>query len=109
MQDVFTIKSGSLSKAVRVVGFRGTEGISRLYSFEIFLTLGADESDDFEVADAVGAKGTLTLDRDDGRSPFAFHGIFSEASLVHHQPDGRALIRAVLVPQLWRLTQTHHS
>lgn len=35
--------------------------------------------------------------------------MFSEASLVHHEPDGRALLRAVLVPRLWRLTQTLHS
>ena len=49
------------------------------------------------------------LDRQDGRPPFAFHGIFSEAALVHHEPDGRAFLRAVLVPRLWRLTQTLHS
>jgi type VI secretion system secreted protein VgrG len=35
--------------------------------------------------------------------------MFSECALVDHQPDGRALVRAVLVPRLWRLTQTHHS
>ena len=108
MLDVFTMSSPALPKGTRVVGFRGAEGISRLYAFEIHLTIGADESDDFELSGAMGAKGSLVLDRQDGRPPFAFHGIFSEASLVHHQPDGRALVRAVVVPRLWRLTQTHH-
>ena len=109
MLDVFTINSSALPKGTRVVGFQGTEGISRLYAFEIHLTLSPDASDDFDLAAATGATGELVLDRQDGRGPFAFHGIFSEASLVHHQPDGRALVRAVLVPRLWRLTQTHHS
>lgn len=108
MLDVFTIDSTALPKRTRVVGFRGAEGISRLYAFEIHLTLGPDEADAFELSSAVGAKGSLVLDRMDGRPPFAFHGIFSEVAFVHQQ-DGRALVRAVLVPRLWRLTQTHHS
>ncbi len=57
----------------------------------------------------MGAKGTLTVDRHDGRPPFAFHGIFAEATLVHQEPDGRAFLRAVLVPRLWQLTQSLHS
>jgi len=109
MLDVFTIHSSALPKGTRVVGFRGAEGISRLYAFEIHLTLGPDEADAFELSSAVGAKGSLVLDRQDGRPPFSFHGIFSEIAFVHHQQDGRALVRAVLVPRLWRLTQTHHS
>jgi len=109
MLDVFTIHSSALPMGTRVVGFRGAEGISRLYAFEIHVTLGPDAADAFELSSAVGAKGTLVLDRQDGGPPFAFHGVFSEVSLVHHDPDGRALVRAVLVPRLWRLTQTQHS
>ncbi len=109
MQDVFTIDSPALPKDTRVVGFRGSEGISRLYAFEIHLQLAPGEGDTFELSAAVGAKGTLTLDRQDGRPPFAYHGIFSEAALVHHERDGIAFLRAVLVPRLWRLTQTLHS
>jgi type VI secretion system secreted protein VgrG len=109
MLDVFTIHSPALPKGTRVVGFRGSEGLSRLYAFEIHLTLSPDASDDFDLASATGAAASLVLDRRDGRPPFAFHGIFSAHALVHHLPDGRALLRAVLVPRLWRLTQTHHS
>src|SRR5580693_6938418 len=109
MLDVFTISSTALPRGTRVVGFRGAEGISRLYAFEIHLSLAPDESDVFELAAAVGQKGTLAIDRQDGRPPFAFHGLFSEVSLVHHEPDGRALVRALLVPRPWRLTQTLHS
>jgi type VI secretion system secreted protein VgrG len=107
--DLFTLSSPALPTGTRVVGFRGAEGISRLYAFEIHLSLGADASNDFDLAGVVGQKGALVIDRQDGRPPFAFHGIFSEATLVHYQPDGRALVRAVIVPRLWLLTQTHHS
>ena len=31
------------------------------------------------------------------------------SSIVHDEPDGRAFLRAMLVPRLWRLTQTFHS
>src|SRR5579863_8436342 len=109
MLDVFTINSPALPGGTRVVGFRGTEGISRLYAFEIHLSLNPDAADTFQLSSATGAAGTLVLDRQDGRPPFAFHGIFSETALVHQQPGGRALVRAVLVPRLWRLTQTYHS
>jgi type VI secretion system secreted protein VgrG len=109
MLDVYTIRSTALPKGTQVIGFRGVEGISRLYAFEIHLALGPDAGDAFELSGAAGAGATLVLDRQDSRPPFVFHGIFSEASLVHHAPDGRAVARAVLVPRLWRLTQTHHS
>src|SRR5689334_4575252 len=108
MPGIFTINSPALPKSTHVVGFRGSEGISRLYAFEIHLALPPGEADAFELPSAVGAKATLTLDRQDGRPPFAYHGIFSEVAIVHHEPDGRAFVRAMLVPKLWRLTQTLH-
>ncbi len=109
MLDFITISSQAFPRDTRVIGFRGSEGLSRLYAFEIHLELAADAGDAFELSGAIGAKGALVLDRQDGRPPFVFHGIFSEATLVHHEPDGRAFLRAVLVPHLWRLTQTLHS
>jgi hypothetical protein len=53
MLDVFTIGSPALPKDTRVVGFRGAEGISRPYAFEIHLSLAPDERDAFELAAAV--------------------------------------------------------
>jgi type VI secretion system secreted protein VgrG len=108
MIDVFTMSSSALPDGTRVVGFRGNEGISRPYAFEVFLTIADEESQDFDLADAINAKATLTLDRQDGRPPFVFHGMFSEVSILHEM-GGRALVRALLVPQLWRLSQTLHS
>src|SRR5262249_23639727 len=105
MAQIFSLSSGAVPPGTSVVGFRGSEGLSTLYSFEIHLALPAD---DFDPARAVGSRATLSLDRQDGKPPFLFHGIFSELSLVHER-GGRPLVRGLLVPKLWRLGQTLHS
>ena len=90
------------------MGFRGHEAISRPYAFEVYVTVASEESHELDLGDAVSSKATLTLDRQDGRPPFAFHGILAEVSLIHEM-GGRALVRALLVPRLWQLGQTFHS
>jgi type VI secretion system secreted protein VgrG len=107
MRDPFEITCSTLPESTRVAGFRGAEGISRLYAFEVFLLLGA-EGQDLDMADTVGAKAELSIDRADGRPPFVFHGIFAAFELLHEMGD-RTLFHATLVPQLWQLTQTFHS
>jgi type VI secretion system secreted protein VgrG len=107
MRDVFTVSSTALPSETRVAGFRGVEGISRPYEFELYLLMG-EEGLDFDLAGAVGARATLSMDRGDGRPPFVFHGILSTFALLH-ELDGGSLFRATLVPALWRLTQTRHS
>jgi len=108
MNDVFTISTSGLPEGARVVGFRGHEAISRPYAFEVYVTVASEESHELDLGDAVSSKATLTLDRQDGRPPFAFHGILAEVSLIHEM-GGRALVRALLVPRLWLLGQTFHS
>lgn len=108
MSDIFTIQSTSLPDGARVIGFRGTEALSRPYVFEVFLQITGPDAHSFELDDLAGAKACLTVSRDDGRAPFLFAGIFSEAALLH-EIEERAVVRAVLVPQLWQLSQTQHS
>ena len=108
MSDIFTIHSASLPVGARVIGFRGTEALSRPYVFEVFLQITGPDAHSFELDDLAGAKACLTVSRDDGRPPFLFAGIFSEAALLH-EIEERAVVRAVLVPQLWQLSQTQHS
>ena len=108
MADVFTIQSDSLPEGTRVIGFRGTEALSRPYAFEVFLQVTGPDAHSFELHDLTGGKACLSVSRDDGRPPFLFAGIFSEAALLH-EIEERAVVRAVLVPQLWRLSQTLHS
>lgn len=108
MADFFVIRSGALPEHARVLGFRGNEAISRPYFFEIFLQVGGPEAHDLDFGEAVGAKASLVASRDDGRDPFVFAGVFSEVSLLH-ETDERAVLRAALVPRLWRLSQSVHS
>jgi type VI secretion system secreted protein VgrG len=108
MNELYQLKSSALPDSVRVAGFRGTEGISRLYELEIYLVLLSTDAVDLDLADVVAAKATLQIDRDDGRPPFVFHGIVAGFELVHEFTE-YGLFRATLVPQLWHLTQTFHS
>jgi type VI secretion system secreted protein VgrG len=105
--ELFKITSSALPDKARVAAFRGTEGISRPYQFDVFVHLGV-EGQSLELGDAIGAKAKLEIDRADGRPPFVVHGILAAFELVHEVGD-RSLFHAVLVPQLWGLTQTFHS
>lgn len=105
MKDVFEVQCSALPDNTRVVGFRGSEGISRPYSFDIFLLI---PEPDFDLDDAMGARGTLIMSRDDSRAPIHFQGIFAELLLIH-ELGGRALVQATLVPRLWQLGLSFHS
>src|SRR5689334_2676635 len=107
MEDIFIVRSSALPDSTRVAGFEGTEGISRLYEFSIYLLIG-EGGQHLDLADVVGAKGTIEIARQNNRPPFVFHGIFADFELLHEQ-DERALFRATLVPQAWQLTKTLHS
>ena len=109
MDDVFTIRCALLPEDTRVVGFRGSEGISIPYVFEIYPEPRAATT----VASSISATRSTRGPRsfwigEDGRPPFQFHGQFSELTIVH-ELGGRAIVRALLVPKLWQLTQTFHS
>ena len=109
MNDIITISSSVLPGFARVIGFRGIEAISRPYELEIFLAFRDQQGDSLDLADAIGAKATLTIDRTaDAIPPFIFAGIFSSVELVH-ELDGHTLVRAVLVPALWVLGLSKHS
>lgn len=100
----FTFASDALDiDTFHVVSFKGTEGISAMYQFEIMLI--SDKSD-VELEDMLSAPATFTIKRDDGDIPF--HGILN--SFEQLQQAGRhSFYRASLVPKLWWLTLTHHN
>lgn len=108
MQDSFTISASALPASTRVVGFRGSEGLSKPYVFEIYLVMTHDTGEDLDLAGVVGTKATLRLIRADGGPPFVVNGVFATMELVHAY-SGRSVFRAVLVPQLWKLTLSLHS
>ncbi|XYI01957.1 type VI secretion system Vgr family protein [Sorangium sp. So ce1128] len=107
MDDLITLSSSAFPAASRVVGFRGVEAISRLYEIEIFVTVPSEDGD-FDLADTVGAKAQLVLDRQDDLPPFLLAGVLGRVDLLH-EFDGRALVRGLLVPRLWELRLSRHS
>lgn len=97
--DVFTLDCEALP-GLRLSGFKGTEILSRPFEFDLFFTVPVGT----DVRSAVGARATLTADRDDGRGPICWHGILAGVRLLHETAE-HALYRTLLVPQLWFLGQ----
>ena len=109
MKDYLTISGGALPKQARVLGFRGKEGLSKLYAFEIFVSMTSEDSADFDMAAAVAQRATLKLDREGDTEPVYLQGVLAGVELVLEVADARAIYRLTLVPKLWLLTQTFHS
>lgn len=110
MNDLITISSSALPDVgTRVIGFRGVEAISRPYEIEIFVSLEGSEGDEVDLADAIGAKAKLIIDRtDDKLPPFIFAGVVAGMDLLH-AVEGRSLVRVVIVPRLHLLGLSRHS
>ncbi|PKN63282.1 MAG: type VI secretion system tip protein VgrG [Deltaproteobacteria bacterium HGW-Deltaproteobacteria-15] len=97
------VSRGLASDTFGVVRFRGAEGFSRCYEFEIELVSTETEIDLDQV---LSNPATFTILREDGDIPF--HGILAEFE-QRHQVDEYVFYRAVLVPKLWWLSLTHHN
>jgi len=105
MSEIFTFLSTAFPPTAQVTAFKGREAISRTYEFDIALKL---TGLDVDVAAAVGARGTLTIDRGLGAPPYVFHGVLSSVELVNDY-GSYGLYVARLVPTYWQLTLTRHS
>ncbi len=106
MSDFITISSSALPDDTRVAAFRAVEAISRPYEVEVFLLV---PSEGLELADGIGAKARLILDRaHDKIVPFYFSGVFGSLELLH-EFDGRTLVRGIIVPRIWQLGLSIHS
>ena len=87
-----------------VVEFKGVEGLSRPYQFEVDLV---SPNPDIDLTEVVRSRATLVLLRE-ADEEILFHGILA----VFEQTGsyGSAYFyRAVLKPALWRLSLTHHN
>lgn len=90
-----------------VVSFRGREGLSRLYSFDILAVAAAERAG--LSAELLGQTATLSLDVP-GRDPRRITGIVAEvASEGTHSVFGAAALRLRLVPRMWLLRRSRDS
>ena len=100
----FEFVSGALPPdTFGVVRFRGNEGLSRCYRFEIEVV---SREADLDLRTVLQHPATFTVKRDDGDIPF--HGILAQFH-QDHQVGEYTVYRAVLVPKLWWLGLTHHN
>ena len=86
-----------------VVRFRGEEGLSRCYRFEVEVVA---ETADLNLAAVLAAPAALTISRSEGDVPF--QGILAEFEQLQ-QMENYVFYRAVIVPRLWWLGLTHHN
>ncbi len=86
-----------------VVGFRGLEGISRLYEFEI--TLGSSDPD-LDIGKILKNSIVLKIFRDD--KEISFHGIPAYFEQLQ-EVDDLVFYRTLLVPRLWLADQRHEN
>ena len=89
----------------QVVRFTGVEGLSTLYRFEVLL-VSPQDSLDLELV--LASPATFSIQTDDSRQAAPYHGIIEQFQQLQ-KVDDQVVYRAVLVPKLWRLTQTRHN
>ncbi len=85
-----------------VVRFKGTEGISRLYEFEILLVA---EDPDIDIKKVLNNPARFTIARDD--KEVIFNGILAYFDQLH-EVDEYVFYRTLLVPRLW-VSTIHHE
>lgn len=101
--DVFTLVSDVLPSSTHVLTFTGVEAISRIYSIEVLFFMPESDAADLDLEGALLKRASLQINRDDGTPRNTLNGVFSSIELVS-EFAGDSIFRAVLVPQLWKLT-----
>ncbi len=86
-----------------VVKFKGTEGISRLYEYNITL---ASNNAEINLKDVLQNSATLTIKGSDQDLPI--HGAVAEFVQLH-EAKGHCFYRALLVPRLWQASLYHEN
>lgn len=100
----FTFVSQALAEdTFSVVRFKGVEGISRLYEFDITL---ASEDPEIDLKEVLQNPVTFSILRDD--QDRVIHGILAQFEQLH-EANQYIFYRAVLVPRLWQADLYHEN
>ena len=103
-EDIFSFACSALPPDGALVGWKGAEGLSRPYRYEIFVSTPPPE----DLEDAIGASATLAVRFQPAAPPYEVHGVVTGADVIHEVP-GRAMLRLVVEPRLACLALTLHS
>lgn len=105
MEQKFTFISDALPhETFGVVSFRGSEGLSQPYAFEILL-ISSDLEIDLEKV--LQNRVRLTIHRQ-GQADVVYNGILATFE-QQREIDRKGLYRAYMVPKLWWLSITRHN
>ncbi len=108
-QPLFTLEAdGALPASAEVVGFLGSEALSRPYLFQIYAHVPVADAESIDLDAAMFARVTLNVHRDDGALRAKYHGVIRAFEHLHDL-SGTALYRLEVVPALWLLSLGHHS
>lgn len=99
-QLAFQIAEGEVADFL-VTRFRGSEGLSQLYRFELELV---SEQPRIAFHEVVGKRAALTINSEDGTR--YFHGVVARFELIGHTVD-QTYYRVELVPAVWLLTHRY--
>ncbi|WP_438017715.1 type VI secretion system tip protein TssI/VgrG [Sorangium sp. So ce315] len=108
MPDVFVVNSSALPPSTRLVAFHGTEGISKLYQFELYLVMTRDVGHELDMATAVGRPVSVSFEPSEGGERFLRSGVLGSIELINDFA-GRCVFRATMVPRLAFLSLSTHS
>ncbi|MBN1290606.1 MAG: type VI secretion system tip protein VgrG [Candidatus Latescibacteria bacterium] len=87
-----------------VVNFKGFEGISRPYEFDILLV---SDNAQLDLSKALSLQAKLTFHRENDQEVY-YHGVLAQFEQLQEY-QGIVFYRALLVPRLWWLTLTHQN
>lgn len=108
MPDTFVVQSSALPTSIKLAAFHGTEGLSKLYRFELYLITTRDAGHELDMAAAVGQPVTVSLERSDGGERFVRSGVIGSIELINDFA-GRCVFRATMISRLELLTLSVHS
>ncbi|WP_433927127.1 type VI secretion system Vgr family protein [Sorangium cellulosum] len=108
MPDTFVVQSSALPTSIKLAAFHGTEGLSKLYRFELYLITTRDVGHELDMAAAVGQPVTVSLERSDGGEGFIRSGVIGSIELINDFA-GRCVFRATMISRLELLTLSVHS
>jgi uncharacterized protein involved in type VI secretion and phage assembly len=95
----FTLEIAGLKAKLRVPNFKGTEGLSQLFGFQLYIQA---EGDDIKADEVLGKDAMLTIKN--GSDTRQICGILSRFTWIA-EVDKRTIFFAELVPVFWLLTQ----
>ena len=95
----FTLEIAGLKTKLRVPNFKGTEGLSQLFGFQLYLQA---EGDDIKTEEMLGKSAVFTIKN--GSETRQICGILSRFTWIA-EVGGRTIFYADLVPVFWLLTQ----